>query len=66
VSLVYINTLMVEQILRSERWQNRLNAEDLRALTPLFYGHVTPYGTFDLDLNTRLALEDIPVRSILW
>lgn len=57
VSLVYINTLMVEQVLKFERWQNRLNAEDLRALTPLFYGHVTPYGTFDLDLDTRLALE---------
>ena len=57
VSLVYINTLMVQQMLKSERWQNRLNAEDLRALTPLFYGHVTPYGTFDINLETRLALE---------
>jgi TnpA family transposase len=57
VSLVYINTLMVQQVLKADRWQNRLNAEDLRALTPLFYGHVTPYGTFDIDLNTRLSLE---------
>jgi len=23
--------------------------EDLRALTPLVYHHVTPYGTFELD-----------------
>ncbi len=58
VSLVYINTLMVQQMLRTDRWQNRLNAEDLRALTPLFFGHVTPYGTFEIDLDTRLPLED--------
>ena len=63
VSLVYINTLMVEQVLKAERWQNRLNAEDLRALTPLFYGHVTPYGIFDLDRDTRMVLEQAGERS---
>ncbi len=26
------------------------------ALTPLFWEHVNPYGRFDLDMNTRLAL----------
>ena len=57
MSLLYINTLMVQKMLKSERWQNRLNAEDLRALTPHFYGHVTPYGIFDLDLDTRILLE---------
>lgn len=65
VSLVYINTLMVQQTLKTKNWQNRLNAEDLRALTPLFYGHVTPYGTFDINLDTRLALDDILAESIL-
>ena len=33
-----------------------LNREDLRALTPLIYKHVTPYGTFRLDLSDRLIL----------
>jgi hypothetical protein len=33
-----------------------LKREDLRALTPLIYSHVTPYGTFRLDLSDRLIL----------
>jgi TnpA family transposase len=55
--LVYINTLMMQQILSEPQWQNRLQAEDLRALTPLVYGHVTPYGTFLLDMSKRLVIE---------
>ena len=27
------------------------------ALTPLIYSHVTPYGTFRLDMNERLVIE---------
>jgi hypothetical protein len=34
-----------------------MHSEDLRALTPLIYSHVTPYGTFRLDMNERLAIE---------
>ena len=36
---------------------HRLQAEDLRALTPLFYLHVQPCGRFDLDLTKRLPIE---------
>jgi len=32
-------------------------AEDLRALTPLFHGHINPYGQFALDLNRPSFLE---------
>jgi hypothetical protein len=32
-------------------------SHDLRALTPLFYNHVNPYGTFHLDMNSRLDLD---------
>jgi hypothetical protein len=31
--------------------------EDLRALTPLIYAHVSPYGHFLLDMLTRLDIE---------
>jgi hypothetical protein len=55
--LVYINTLMMQQVLSEESWRERLQAEDLRALTPLVYGHVTPYGTFRLDMTKRLLIE---------
>jgi hypothetical protein len=29
---------------------------DRRALTPLFWSDVNPYGRFDLDMNARLEL----------
>jgi hypothetical protein len=33
-----------------------MTADDLRALTPLIYNHVNPYGNFRLDMEQRLAL----------
>lgn len=59
ISMGYINTLMIQQILAEESWTTRLGPTDLRALTPLIHAHVNPYGRFDLDLTTRLAL-DVP------
>jgi hypothetical protein len=44
VSLVYINTLMIQQVLAEPAWQSRLTAADLRALTPLLWAHMNPYG----------------------
>jgi hypothetical protein len=35
-----------------------MKQEDLRALTPLIYSHVTPYGTFRLDLAERIPIEE--------
>ena len=54
--LVYINTLMIQRVLEGPEWQNRLTAEDLRAITPLIYSHVNPYGRFSLDLEERLMI----------
>jgi TnpA family transposase len=56
ISMVYINTLMVQDVLKDEVWLKRLTKEDYRGLTPLFYGHVEPYGTIQLDMTRRLAL----------
>jgi TnpA family transposase len=56
-ALVYINTLMIQRVLNETVWEARLTPEDLRALTPLIYGHISPYGTFQLDMKTRLDLE---------
>jgi TnpA family transposase len=56
-SLVYINTLMQQQVLKTEEWQQRLTLEDKRALTPLFYKHINQYGLYRLDMNTRIKLE---------
>jgi hypothetical protein len=56
-ALVYINTMMLQRVLREATWEMRLTVEDLRALTPLIYVHVSPYGHFLLDMQTRLDIE---------
>jgi TnpA family transposase len=57
VSLVYVNTLMIQQVLKEPEWQGRLTTVDFRALSPLKWQHVNPYGTFTLNMQTRLLLE---------
>jgi len=54
LSMVYINTLMIQQIIEEHGLKEMLTKEDKRALTPLIYEHVNPYGLFPLDLSTRL------------
>lgn len=54
LSMVYINTLMIQQIIEEHGLNDILTKEDKRALTPLIYEHVNPYGLFPLDLATRL------------
>ena len=56
IALVYVNTLMIQQVLAEPEWQGRLTATDLRALTPLKWQHVNPYGTFTLNMQERLPL----------
>ena len=48
---------MIQQVLTDEAWWARMTLDDLRALTPLIDAHVTPYGTFTLDMQERLPLE---------
>jgi hypothetical protein len=59
VSLVYVNTLMIQQVLAEAGWQGRLTAADLRALSPLKWQHINPYGTFILNMKERLPLEPV-------
>jgi Tn3 transposase DDE domain len=56
-TLVHINTLLLQQVLADPDWAARLTDADLRGLTPLFWSNVNPYGTFHLDMDTRLELE---------
>ena len=55
-SLVYINTQLLQAVLRDPQWAGKLTAEDRRGLSPLFWSHVNPYGRFRLDMDTRLDL----------
>lgn len=36
---------------------DQLTDADRRALSPLFWTHVNPYGRFELDMNSRLDLD---------
>jgi TnpA family transposase len=55
--MVYINTLMLQQVLAQPHWERKLTPRDLSALTPLIWEHVNPYGRFELDMNARLPLQ---------
>jgi hypothetical protein len=55
-SLVYVNTLIVQQVLADPAWRERFTEADWRGLTPLFYRHINPYGRFDLDMSYRIPL----------
>lgn len=59
LSLVYINTLMIQEVLALPAWSDRMTDEDVRGLTPLIYNHVNPYGRFELDMTKRLPLAEI-------
>lgn len=54
--VVYINTLMLQEVLVEPGWLERMKPEDMRALTPLIYSHVNPYGLFRLNMEERLTL----------
>jgi TnpA family transposase len=58
-ALVHLNTLLLRRVLAEPAWGDRLTVEDRRALSPLFWSHVNPYGTFRLDMNRHLDLDPI-------
>ena len=57
-SLVYINTLMIQEILGDPKWLDRMTIRDLAALSPLLTLHINPYGRFDLDMDARIPFEE--------
>lgn len=64
LSLVYINTLMIQQVLSEPESSQRMQPEDLRGLSPLIYAHINPYGRYQLDLKERLQLDLPPIRRV--
>lgn len=65
-AMVYINTLMIQDVLGETGWAGIVTDEDRRGLTPLFWTHVLPYGEVHLDLGKRLTLGEAacpPSRS---
>ena len=54
--LVYVNTLLIQEVLSEPAWRERMTPDDWRGLTPLIYHHVNPYGRIELDMSRRLPL----------
>jgi TnpA family transposase len=55
--LVFVNTLMIQRVLREPAWSAKMTPRDLAALTPLIFHHINPYGAFELDMDARIPLE---------
>jgi len=63
-ALVHVNTLLIQRVLDEPAHAEKLTAADRRALSPLYWSHVNPYGTFRLDMERRLDLDRGPVASL--
>ncbi|SDP27315.1 Tn3 transposase DDE domain-containing protein [Actinopolyspora xinjiangensis] len=59
-ALVHVNTLLLQHVLDSPGWDELLGPAERRALSPLFWSNINPYGRFRLDMTTRL---DLPLPS---
>lgn len=57
ISMVYVNTIMIQQVVKEKNWLEKMSIEDKRAISPLVYAHINPYGSFNLDMEERLDLE---------
>jgi len=57
ISLTFIQTLMIQDVLSEPAWMNQMTKEDLRGLTPLIYSNVNPYGLIRLNMAERLTIE---------
>lgn len=69
-ALVHVNTLLLQAVLEDSVFHDSLDNVDRRALSPLFWTHINPYGRFHLDMDTRLDLTGAPaggsqVESVL-
>jgi Tn3 transposase DDE domain len=66
-TLVYVNTLMLQDVLAEEERSALLGPADRRGLTPLLWQHVRPYGEVRLDMGSRLRIGEPgrPARRLL-
>ncbi|MEV5576895.1 Tn3 family transposase [Spirillospora sp. NPDC052269] len=56
-ALVFINTLLVQSVLKDPAWADRLTDADRRALSPLLWSHANLYGTIEIDMEAHLDLD---------
>lgn len=63
ISMVYMNTLLIQRVLSEPDQLQKMKEEDLRALSPLIYRHINPYGEFRLDMNERMRIEQEDISA---
>ena len=62
-AMVYINTIMIQEVLAEPAWREKMTTRDMAALNPLPHSHFNPYGVFDLDMDARLPLEEMKMAA---
>ncbi|MFE3785940.1 Tn3 family transposase [Amycolatopsis sp. NPDC059090] len=55
-AMVYINTLMIQDVLAEPEWAAVFGPADYRGPTPLMWAHVAMHGEFKLNMNSSLTL----------
>ncbi|MCF6468461.1 hypothetical protein FAF44_08670 [Nonomuraea sp. MG754425] len=58
-SITYLNTILIQAVVRDARWRKKLTPVDLRGLSALFWTHPNLYGKLDLDLEGQARGEDL-------
>jgi len=56
VCLVYINTLLLQELLSEPDWFDSMQEADWRGLTPLFTRHINPIGIIEVNMKRRLPV----------
>jgi len=61
----YLNTIMIQIVLRDPAWRKKFTGADRRGLSALFWTHLNLYGRFELDMSSYLDLGDeIPPGAV--
>ncbi|MCX4821486.1 transposase [Streptomyces sp. NBC_01142] len=55
-ALVYVKTLLLQQVLAEPAWAKKLTDEDRRGLTALFWSNSNSYGTIRLEMDKQPGL----------
>jgi TnpA family transposase len=64
LSMIFINTLLLQQVIQESKALEWMTLEDKRAITPLLHKHINPYGLFILNLNQRLAINHAMIKKV--
>ncbi|MFD4439619.1 Tn3 family transposase [Nocardia sp. NPDC058519] len=62
-ALVHINTLLLQAVLETPEFHDLVGDTERRAMSPLFWSNINPYGRFRLDMDTRLDLSRQQIAS---